>query len=102
MQHIPFDVSARDHKEISVVVDELRIANDNPFKELTEHVMAAVFDRSGYGHMTSGYIDDVKQVKQSRLQKFWKTFYGPNNCSMVVVGPALFFQLPLSLGALSE
>ncbi len=88
MQHIPFDVSARDHKEISVVVDELRIANDNPFKELTEHVMAAVFDRSGYGHMTSGYIDDVKQVKQSRLQKFWETFYGPNNCSMVVVGPA--------------
>ncbi len=87
MQHIPFDVSARDHKEKLVVVDELRIANDNPFKELTEHVMAAAFDRSGYGHMTSGYIDDVKQVKQSRLQKFWETFYGPNNCSMVVVGP---------------
>ncbi len=87
MQHIPFDVSNRDKKEKMVVVDEVRMGNDNPFKRLTEHVMAAVFDRSGYGHMTSGYIDDVKQVKQSRLHKFWETFYGPNNCSMVVVGP---------------
>ena len=88
MQHIPFDVDTRDAKEKLVVVDEVRMGNDNPFKRLTEHVMAAVFDRSGYGHMTSGFIDDVKQVKQSRLHKFWKTFYGPNNCSMVVVGPS--------------
>ena len=47
MQHIPFDVDGRDAKEKLVVVDEVRMGNDNPFKRLTEHVMAAVFDRSG-------------------------------------------------------
>jgi len=89
MQHCPFDVEGRDAKEKPVVVDELRLSEDNPFKKLTEAVLGVVFDRSGYAHMTSGYIDDVKQTTQARLYNFWETFYGPNNAVMVVVGPVV-------------
>ena len=88
MQYCPFDVSGRDAKEKPVVVDELRLSNDNPFKQLTEKVLSAVFERSGYRTMTSGYIEDVEQVSQERLHKFWQTFYGPNNATMVICGPA--------------
>lgn len=87
VKYIPFDVSNRDKKEKLVVVDELRMGNDNPFKKLTESVMGVAFDRSGYNHMTSGFIEDVKQTTQEKLQSFWQSFYGPNNASMVIVGP---------------
>jgi len=88
MQYVPFDVENRDKKEKLVVVDELRMGNDNPFKLLTENVVQVAFDRSGYNHMTGGFIEDVKQTTQKRLKHFWDTFYGPNNCSMVIVGNA--------------
>jgi zinc protease len=87
MRYIPFDIDGRDKKEKLVVVDELRMGNDNPFKRLTESVMGVAFDRSGYNHMTSGYIDDVKETTEARLKEFWTNYYGPNNCSMVIVGP---------------
>ena len=86
VQYMPFDIKNRDKKESAVVVDELRMGNDNPFKKLTEAVMGAAFDRSGYNHMTSGYIQDVENTTQENLAKFWKNFFGPNNCTMVIVG----------------
>ena len=87
MRYIPFDIDNRDRKEKEVVVDELRMGNDNVFKILTSNVMGVAFDRSGYNHMTSGYIADVRETTEERLKEFWTHFYGPNNCSLVVVGP---------------
>jgi len=86
VRNIPFDIDNRDKKESAVVVDELRMGNDNPYKRLTEVVMGAAYDRSGYNHLTSGFIADVEETSQEKLHAFWKNFYGPNNCSMVIVG----------------
>lgn len=87
MQYAPFDVSGKDKKEKHVVVDELRIGQGNPFQKLTSAVVGAAFDRSGYSHLTAGSIADVQQTTQERLKKFHEDYYGPNNCSLVVVGP---------------
>tara|TARA_B100000963_G_scaffold141296_1_gene123019 strand:+ start:1756 stop:4479 length:2724 start_codon:yes stop_codon:yes gene_type:complete len=87
MQYAPFDVEGKDQKEKHVVVDELRIGQGNPFQKLTSAVVGAAFDRSGYSHLTSGSIADVQQTTQERLKKFHHDYYGPNNCSLVVVGP---------------
>tara|TARA_B110000008_G_scaffold234763_1_gene239262 strand:- start:8057 stop:10783 length:2727 start_codon:yes stop_codon:yes gene_type:complete len=87
MKYAPFDVSNKDKKEKHVVVDELRIGEGNPFQKLTSAVVGAAFDRSGYAHLTSGSIADVEQTTQARLADFHDKYYGPNNCSLVVVGP---------------
>ena len=87
MQYVPFDVEGKDRKEKHVVVDELRIGQGNPFQKLTSAVVGVAFDRSGYSHLTSGSIADVEQTTQERLRKFHEDYYGPNNCSLVVVGP---------------
>lgn len=87
MQYAPFDVEGKDQKEKHVVVDELRIGQGNPFQKLTSAVVGVAFDRSGYSHLTSGSIADVEQTTQERLRKFHEDYYGPNNCSLVVVGP---------------
>ena len=87
MQYVPFNVEGKDQKEKHVVVDELRIGQGNPFQNLTSAVVGAAFDRSGYSHLTSGSIADVEQTSQQRLRKFHEDYYGPNNCSLVVVGP---------------
>ena len=87
MQYAPFDVSGKDKKEKHVVVDELRIGQGNPFQKLTSAVVGAAFDRSGYAHLTAGSIADVEQTTQERLKDFHDKYYGPNNCSVVVVGP---------------
>lgn len=87
MQYAPFDVDNKDKKEKHVVVDELRIGQGNPFQKLTAAVVGAAFDRSGYSHLTAGSIADVEQTSQERLKDFHDKYYGPNNCSLVVVGP---------------
>ncbi|MAU13924.1 MAG: hypothetical protein CMH46_00105 [Muricauda sp.] len=87
MQYAPFDVDNKDKKEKHVVVDELRIGQGNPFQKLTSAVVGAAFDRSGYSHLTAGSIADVEQTSQERLKDFHDKYYGPNNCSLVVVGP---------------
>ena len=87
MQYAPFDVDNKDKKEKHVVVDELRIGQGNPFQKLTAAVVGAAFDRSGYAHLTAGSIADVEQTSQERLKDFHEKYYGPNNCSLVVVGP---------------
>ena len=87
MQYVPFDVDGKDQKEKHVVVDELRIGQGNPFQKLTSAVVGVAFDRSGYSHLTSGSNADVEQTTQERLRKFHEDYYGPNNCSLVVVGP---------------
>lgn len=83
---VPF-YEARDGGERQVILDELRISEDNPFARLTSEMLETVYSRSGYNHETGGFLRDVASVSFDALEEFHRQFYGPNNATVCVTGP---------------
>lgn len=74
-------------KEIQVVMEERRMrVDDNPQEILLEQLNAAAFVASPYHHPVIGWRSDLQNMTVDDLQKWYKTWYAPNNAILVVVG----------------
>jgi zinc protease len=73
--------------ERQVVYSErrLRTEDDNQGK-LMEQVQATAFVAHPYGNPTIGWPSDIQSWRIEDLQQFFKTYYAPNNCTLVLVG----------------
>ncbi len=73
--------------ERGVVLSERSTSLENsPWSLLTQSVQAQVFQEHPYHWPVIGYEDDMKNWKQSDLERYFKTYYAPNNCVAVVSG----------------
>jgi zinc protease len=73
----------------------LRVEDSNP-GFLGEQVQAAAFVAHPYQFPTIGWPADIKAWQMSDLQKFFKTYYAPNNLTLVLAGdlvPERVFEL---------
>ncbi|HEY5915689.1 MAG TPA: pitrilysin family protein [Verrucomicrobiae bacterium] len=73
--------------ERGVVANERRVSveNDND-SLLREQVMAAAFTAHPYQWPVVGWMVDIENWKREDLIQYFKTYYAPNNCEMVMVG----------------
>ena len=73
--------------EREVVKEELRMRVLNrPYGSLREQLHAAAFDVHPYKWTPIGRLDHLNAATADELRKFFKTFYTPNNATLVVVG----------------
>jgi zinc protease len=73
--------------ERGVVYSERRLSvEDNNAGFLVEQVQATAFVAHPYQIPTIGWPADIQGWKVEDLQKFFKTNYAPNNCTLVLVG----------------
>lgn len=73
--------------ERGVVISERSTGLENsPWNLLTESVQAQAFQEHPYHWPVIGYLDDMKNWKQVDLERYFKTYYAPNNCVVVVSG----------------
>ena len=72
--------------EMTVVRNELEMGQNNPFRSLSQRVMAAMYQWHNYGKSTIGARADVENVDIPRLQAFYRTYYQPDNATLVVSG----------------
>jgi len=73
--------------ERNVVYSERRLSvEDNNQGFLTEQVQATAFAAHPYQIPTIGWPSDIQGWKIEDLQKFFKTNYAPNNCTLILVG----------------
>jgi zinc protease len=73
--------------ERGVVYSERRLSvEDSNEGFLIEQVQATAFVAHPYQIPTIGWPADIQSWKVSDLQKFFKTYYAPNNCTWVLVG----------------
>ena len=73
--------------ERGVVLSERSTGLENsPWQLLTQSVQAQAFEEHPYHWPVIGYEDDMKNWKQSDLERYFKTYYAPNNCVVVVSG----------------
>jgi zinc protease len=73
--------------ERGVVYSERRISvEDDNSGFLVEQVQSTAFVAHPYQIPTIGWPADIQSWKLEDLQKFFKTNYAPNNCTLVLVG----------------
>jgi len=73
--------------ERGVVYSERRSSVDNDaFGRLFEQVMATAYVAHPYQFPVIGWPSDIEQWKQGDLENFFRTYYAPNNCTLVVTG----------------
>jgi zinc protease len=72
--------------EMTVVRNEMEMGENSPERSLYKKTLAAMFDWHNYGKSPIGARADVENVDIPRLQAFYRTYYQPDNASLVVSG----------------
>lgn len=73
-------------KEKSVVVGEYRRAMDSPTRMAWYELMRLMYKKAPYQWKVSGTEKEIKGFTLKEAQYFYKTFYAPNNATIIVVG----------------
>jgi len=73
--------------EREVVKEERRLRVENPpYGRLFEDLYALAFTVHPYHHTTIGSMADLDQAALTDVQEFYKTYYRPDNATVIVVG----------------
>jgi zinc protease len=72
--------------ERTVVLSELDGGNNSPGTRLYRQVMLAAYPDSSYGWPVIGYRPDVENYTVENIQNYYRTFYRPDNATLVIVG----------------
>ncbi len=81
---LPADEFAR---EIEVIKEERRLrTDDKPSSLAYERFKALAYPASGYRNPTIGWMADLKRMHVDDLRAWYRTWYVPNNATLVVVG----------------
>ena len=80
--------------ERGVVTSEKSTGPENsPTAELSELMYATAFTTHSYRWPVVGYFEDIKSWSKEDLETYFKTYYAPNNCVVVVSGAVTFDQV---------
>lgn len=80
--------------ERGVVLSERSTGLENSnFRFLSEQVEAAAFFAHPYHWSVIGYESDIKSWTKQDLEKYFQTYYAPNNCVVVIVGDVKLDQV---------
>ncbi|MBM3986106.1 MAG: insulinase family protein, partial [Planctomycetes bacterium] len=72
--------------ERKVVEEERRLGLNQPYGDVAEKLLAGLFTEHPYRWSPIGQIEHLRASTADDIQKFWDTYYVPNNCTLVVVG----------------
>jgi zinc protease len=80
--------------ERGVVTSEKSTGLENsPTTELSELVFATAFTTHSYRWPVVGYFEDIKSWTKEDLETYFKTYYSPDNCVVVISGAVKFEQV---------
>ncbi|MEJ7912459.1 MAG: pitrilysin family protein, partial [Chitinophagaceae bacterium] len=86
--------SAMVESERGVVLSERSTGLENsPWRLLSENMEASAFQDGPYHWPVIGYEQDIKNWTKSDLEYYFKTYYAPNNCVVVVSGNIRFDEV---------
>lgn len=73
-------------REKKVVLEELRLGEDNPNRSLFRRLYEAGFDGHPYGRPVIGRLDLIRALTRDQLLAFYRRHYNPEAFTLVVVG----------------
>jgi zinc protease len=72
--------------EFTVVRNEFERGENSPQGILMQRIHGAAYEWHNYGKSTIGNRSDIERVPIDNLQAFYKKFYQPDNCVLIVTG----------------
>ncbi|MEO8287138.1 MAG: pitrilysin family protein [Chloroflexota bacterium] len=72
--------------ERTVIISEREGSENEPDRMLDEEISAAAFKVHPYGSTVIGWKCDLRTITRDDLYNHYKTYYAPNNATVVVVG----------------
>ena len=72
--------------ERSNVLSEFDMNNGDPYFALSVATCGTAYHSHPYGHETIGYREDIEQYTAAKLERFYRTYYRPDNAVLMVVG----------------
>ncbi len=86
--------SAMVESERGVVLSERSTGLENsPWRMLSEGINATAFQEHPYHWSVIGYEEDIKNWSKKDLEYYFKTYYAPNNCTVVISGSVKFDEV---------
>jgi zinc protease len=73
-------------KENKVVLEEIKMGEDDPQRKLFKELFAVAYDGKPYGRPIIGYEETVKAITRDDIRRYYKTHYTPENMVVVIVG----------------
>lgn len=73
-------------KEKKVVIEEIKMGEDDPQRKLFKELFAASYPGHPYGRPIIGYSESVSAMTRSDVLSYYRDHYAPDNMSIVVVG----------------
>ncbi len=75
------------YKEQQVILEERRLRTDNsPIGQMIEAFIDKAFKVHPYRRPVIGYNEDIRNLTREDVQKFFDTYYVPNNLTIGIVG----------------
>jgi len=85
IQHSTFNpVELESEKE--VVLEEIRMGQDDPSRKLFQQTMTTLFQEHPYRRPIIGYEKIVRSIQRDQMVSFFKKWYVPNRIAFVAVG----------------
>ncbi len=85
VQHSVFD-QAELEKEREVILEEIRMGEDDPSRRLFKQTMATAFQRHPYGRPIIGYEKTIRAITRDQMLSFFKRWYTPDRIFFVATG----------------
>lgn len=74
------------YSERNVVCEERRLGENEPDDVLEENLYRTAYLVSPYGRPVIGWMCDIQNITRDDLENYYRRFYSPNNCIVVLVG----------------
>lgn len=75
------------HTELEAVYEEKNISLDNDGRRVIERMFALLFPNNNYGKQTTiGTVEHLKNPSLLEIQKYFDTYYVPNNMGIIMAG----------------
>jgi zinc protease len=72
--------------EREVVLEELAMGLDDPWRSLSDLVQSAIFSRHPYRRPIIGHADALKLLPVEAMRDYYRRFYHPGNATVVLCG----------------
>ncbi len=85
IQHSTFD-SLELEREREVILEEIRMGQDDPSRRLFLQTMATLYQQHPYRRPIIGYEKTIRSIQRDQMVSFFKKWYAPNRMVFVAVG----------------
>jgi len=85
IQHSTFDPVELE-REREVILEEIRMGQDDPSRKLFQQTMATLFQEHPYRRPIIGFQKTIQSIQRDQMVSFFKKWYVPNRIAFVAVG----------------